>query len=746
MIELPNFSKPNMKRRHFLEFAGSTLAAIGLSQQQFWQQTQRYGRVLAQNTPRKLALLVGINEYPNSDRFFNLNGCVNDVALQKNLLVSRFGFKENDILTLTDAQASRKGIIEAFQAHLIEQAKPGDVVVFHFSGHGSQVLDPSPLDPDYPYNSTFVPADDAGTPDGIVQDIMGQTLFLLIYALGQKTNNITAVLDSCHSGGGTRGEMRVRAAQKGRRASDAEFALQEQLLSQIGLTAAQFQQRRSQGIAAGVAIASAQREQLAADYRFEDFYAGAFTFLLTQYLWTQAGAIDTAIATLQHRIKPLTLRQTPTYEIAPRNEDSVPIYFINPVAAAAQAAILSVDRGEATVWLGGIDPNNLDAFSAGAILTPANADRGETQQLQLIERNGLTAKVALQGSIAPGTLLQEAARAIPPDWKLGLGLDPSLGEDAGIVQRALQSQERIEVILAENSDRPYPQKVHYILSRMTQSYRDRLQQDGQTDLADTGSLGLFSAALEIVPKSFGLPAETISEALMRLLPKLRGLLAARVIKLALNAESSQLAVSAIMKREDSATEILGAAFTARGCNHPKDCDIATSRSPETLLQQIPVNSRFFFEITNNEAEALYLGVLAIDTAGEIVVLFPNQYQDSLSEAEFQEATQVPPNSSLRIPDPHRGDPFVLVAEETGVGEVLIVASPQPMTEALSRLRNLSRGQRGPVALSDPIAVVGDLLGDVSTRSATNRSRTATHQITTASLAALSIAFAVVDGG
>lgn len=728
-----------MKRRHFLQFASSALATIGLSQSRFLQQSQGYGRVLAQNTPRKLALLVGINEYPDSNRFFNLDGCVNDVALQKNLLISRFGFKPTDIVTLTDARASRDNIIEAFQEHLLAQAKAGDVVVFHFSGHGSQVLDSSPIDPNYPYNSTFVPADDRPTESGAVQDIMGQTLFLLLYALGQKTENVTTVLDSCHAGGGIRGEIRVRAAQPGKKASDAEFALQERLLSQIGWTPAQFQQRREEGIAAGIAIASARRDQLAADYRFEDFYAGAFSFLLTQYLWQEAPEIDSAIAILQQRIKSFNQKQTPIYEIAPKAEASETIYFTSPIQNAAQAVILNVTQNEAIVWLGGINPNQLEAFNEGAILSPITNTRGETLQLQLIERNGLTAKVALPTPLPPGTLLQEAARTIPSDWRLGIGLDASLGADTATAQSHLEALERIDGIAAQNADRPYAEKVHYILSRMTEEYQQQLRAENRENIPPAGSIGLFSPALEIIPKSFGSATETTNQALVRLNPKFRGLLAAHVIKLTLNAESSNLALRASLKLENQSQLIVGSAFTTRSCNRPKACDEGTSRS--ILTENIPLNSEFFFEINNDEDQALYLGVLVIDNAGDIVVLFPNEYQESLSEAEFLAKTQIQPRSSLRIPS--LDDSFVLVAEEAGVGEVLIVASPKPMTEALSRLQGLSRGQRGPVALSDPLAVVSDMLGDVGTRGSGTRGSSG-GQLSTASLASLSIGFEVVE--
>ena len=132
----------HIKRRQFLQFASSTLATLGLSQFNIIQKSHRYARVLAQETNRKLALLVGINNYPFGN---TLAGCLTDVDLQKHLLVHRFGFNESDILTLTDntpEKPTRQNILMAFEEHLIKQAKPGDVVVFHFSGHGSQVADP----------------------------------------------------------------------------------------------------------------------------------------------------------------------------------------------------------------------------------------------------------------------------------------------------------------------------------------------------------------------------------------------------------------------------------------------------------------------------------------------------------------------------------------------------------------------------------------------------------------------------
>jgi hypothetical protein len=93
-----------IKRRQFLQFAGSTLATLGLSQLELRKAGNRYARVLAQSTPRKLALLVGIKY----TKILHCKAALPMFIYSKQLLIHRFGFNPKDILTLTDAQATRR--------------------------------------------------------------------------------------------------------------------------------------------------------------------------------------------------------------------------------------------------------------------------------------------------------------------------------------------------------------------------------------------------------------------------------------------------------------------------------------------------------------------------------------------------------------------------------------------------------------------------------------------------------------
>lgn len=99
-----------------------------------------YHRVgLEQMRGRKRALLVGCN-YPGGEK--ELTGCWNDVRQMRHLLITRFGFQEADICLLVDDGKQTRPTWEVIREHLLRligDVKAGDVLVFHFSGHGVRV-------------------------------------------------------------------------------------------------------------------------------------------------------------------------------------------------------------------------------------------------------------------------------------------------------------------------------------------------------------------------------------------------------------------------------------------------------------------------------------------------------------------------------------------------------------------------------------------------------------------------------
>lgn len=745
---------PPINRRHFLQFTGSTLAAIAFNQLDIRRQGDQYARVLAQGTPRKLAMLVGINEYP--DPIPDLQGCLNDVELQCELLMHRFGFNEKDIVVVSDnaktndLKPTRANILRVFKEHLIEQAKPGDVVVFHYSGHGSLVKDPNPLDTkecrdakNCDLNGTIVPNDPlpASGKDSeiVVPDIMGRTLFLLMDAI--KTENLTVVLDSCFSGAGTRGNAVVRSASARLSrtggtlvASPEELEYQQKWLTQLNLPFDEFQRRRQAGIAKGVALGSASRNQEALDVPFGDFSAGAFTYLLTRYLW-QLPTNQTKVTVQANLIRSTkaeaSLRgytQVPVVEVKPgSNNGQKPFYFQDFAAPTAEAVITAINPDQIEFWLGGISSQNLASANtvftlldeSGKTITDKSGQPIELQQTSRSSGSLFGYGKLLSGQtsvVKPGMLLRERIVGIPANPTLKVGLDSSLGNEMEQARTALQtallyqSVSRIEV-LPVNRRSP----VDYILGRMTEDYQRQLATAGEDNLPPLSSLGVFTPILKPVSSSFGRAGESATAAINRLKPKLKLLLAGKILQ-GLAAPSSDL-------------QITGEIFAASG-QGPK-IQIASrgarergTREGSSTIQTIATASQSFrageaiqFKVENQEDQELYLSCLAIDAAGNITVLYPANWDAP------EEAARIDRSSSLVVP--RREDEVVLRLGGKGFVELLTLISTAPLRKALRSLQTIARGrgvQRGflPIENDDPLEVLGNLLGDVEelSRSAT----------------------------
>jgi hypothetical protein len=159
----------------------------------------------------KRALLVGINDYSAStltrsavrnDRGINnLRGAVTDVESAAALLIGRYGFTSENMVLLKDQSATRAAILAKLD-ELASTARARDVILFYYSGHGSQAFNERSAEPDH-RDETIVPADAAmGAHDIHDKDL--RRIFNLILDRGAR---LTVVLDSCHSGSGGREGM-----------------------------------------------------------------------------------------------------------------------------------------------------------------------------------------------------------------------------------------------------------------------------------------------------------------------------------------------------------------------------------------------------------------------------------------------------------------------------------------------------------------------------------------------------------
>jgi Caspase domain len=156
--------------------------------------------------PDKRALLIGVNEYPNLPDYSQLRGCVNDVQIMREMLETLFGFPPENIDVLVNQQATEKGIRDALEK-LLADCGEGDIVVFHYSGHGSQMA--ARGDKPRGYDESIMPFDSGRMNPAFPKqveprDIRDTEIHEWLLRLSQKTPYITLIFDSCHSGSITR--------------------------------------------------------------------------------------------------------------------------------------------------------------------------------------------------------------------------------------------------------------------------------------------------------------------------------------------------------------------------------------------------------------------------------------------------------------------------------------------------------------------------------------------------------------
>lgn len=235
----------------------------------------------------KKALLVGIN-YPGTNHA--LRGCVNDVMLMSGVLSQHFGFLPKNKRMLTDASATTRNILNRLE-WLVADARPGDVLYFHYSGHGSQMVDQN-YDQDY-------------EPDGLDEIICPIDLdwrrrvirdddLKRVFNKVPEGVNLTVVLDCCHSGGGADHMYQYQPTGLAAVDHDPFSPNKSRLLPMpadianraIGMN---LQPRKRQigtgnSKTTGMLISGCQSHQTSADAWIHNKYIGAATFFLNHEL------------------------------------------------------------------------------------------------------------------------------------------------------------------------------------------------------------------------------------------------------------------------------------------------------------------------------------------------------------------------------------------------------------------------------------------------------------------------------
>jgi len=264
----------------------------------------------------KQALLVGINDYGG---VADLRGCLNDVTNLRNVLKQLYGFANDQVRVLTDQRATRDNILVRLEK-MVKAARSGDLLVFHFSGHGSQIRDRDGDELKDHMDELICPYDMDWDGVFITDDMLGEILNEL-----PRGATMEVILDCCHSGTGTRYDELGRPEELGPLYPFVNRYLPPpvDIACRYEDELQWYQEKRAflgdQRIVKNhVLWAGCKDHQTAADAYIDDSFNGAFTYYFCKHLrnCNQGLAREELHKRVVHSLKHHQFFQTPQLECA----------------------------------------------------------------------------------------------------------------------------------------------------------------------------------------------------------------------------------------------------------------------------------------------------------------------------------------------------------------------------------------------------------------------------------------------
>lgn len=374
-----------------------------------------------EQTPNIHALLIGIDYYKPNRLYPNLKGCVRDINLVDDYLQRTLQIPAERIRKLTspnrenstisevrggtepDILPTYENIVNAFN-EITEKAQPQELVYIHYSGHGGRATTIySELKGDGQKDEGIVPMD-LGEQDGrYLRDI---ELATLLKRMTDKGLGVTVVLDSCHSGGATRGDCAIRGSQEedtADRPQDSRVAPRQELIDnwkslvEGSNPTGWFPESENY-----VVLAACRPTEYAFEYAVNGKERhGALTYWMIDTLRTYPGTLS--YKTLHDRVSAKIQSKFPNQLPMLLGEGSRSVFNSNLVSTQYTVAVADVDANQKQVKLNAGLANGLSRGARFAIYPFNTSDFANKQnQLAIVE------VTQVQASSASAHVLEEA--------------------------------------------------------------------------------------------------------------------------------------------------------------------------------------------------------------------------------------------------------------------------------------------------------------------------------------------------
>jgi hypothetical protein len=316
---------------------------------------------------------------------------VGDVAV---MLEQKYGFLPVNIVTLPESQATHQGILDALDK-LAVQTKPGDLVVFYYSGHGSQRLDT--LSNKNQRDQTIVPVD-AWNKDEDVRDVeLAEKFNTIIY---DRKAHLTAIFDSCDSAtqarGVTESVARVLAYD------DNDVAAERRASPHPAMVPVESDLKRLPQAGDAIIVAAAGAEETAAERRYDEdgLWHADFTHALIRVLSAseQPLSASDAVFAASNLLHAGGIPQQPSLE-----GHSDWALFGDPVPPhplRARLATVADPAKPGSTWT--LDVGSSGGFDVGSQFTALNVGAQDTTLLEVTRIDGpLTSTVRIVSGPPP---------------------------------------------------------------------------------------------------------------------------------------------------------------------------------------------------------------------------------------------------------------------------------------------------------------------------------------------------------
>lgn len=727
-----------LDRRTFLQQAALALFSIGASEAginllsknpRFSRWLQPYIETLAQTTNRKLALLVGINEYSQKTRLY---GCVNDVELQKELLVHRFGFKPQDVHILTDRQATRENIETAFVEYLKEPAEIDDIVLFHFSGYGSQVKlsrsvteetvaqslvknNTSEESTDYRLVNSLLPVNSSIPNKGkpAANDLLQSTLIGLGRSL--KTENLVMILDASfqETKEPLQGNLRVRSYNEiAQRPNPEELAFQGQIQRNIPpKTLAAYRKNLNPP---GIILSGADQNKVALEGTWDNFSAGLLTYVLTQYLW-QTMPQNSIVIPLQQAaniVSSWSEKQQQPKLVGGKTKPNFAQNIPQKQAVGGEGFIKGKDAKGMVDLQMALPLALLDSYEERSCFRIANSTDSSSQNLlQLRSREGITAKAqplgetSLDEDAIVGKLIQEAIRIVPRNLGLSVALDSHL-ERIERVDATSALANVAEVKTVNTAGEAYADCLLSKTSLMVD------KKDATPTDKPTYSYGLYTSRGNIIPDTSGEANEVVKIAISRLEPYFKKLLAAKLLEFTVNQNSSTIPVVATLELASENSPL-----RRKTSYRIVKSDINRGSFSEDV-PTLERSSEIQLKIDNQSDRNLYGIIVGVDSEEKLITLYSPQ-KGAAQKTSGADNLEIPPHKQLTIPQSDNSWRWRVI-EPLGIARIYLIMAIKPFTntlELIARQPTAKFDEQQIIPLPDSLEVAKALLQDLDTSSA-----------------------------